>query len=251
MTNLLIDFISLLIIFSTCILLLVSQGRQSALMAINQVILSVGLLFSIVGVIGMLTNMSDPDAIGPAFAIACLTVLYSAAIKFLLSLYFMEKVSGGPMATDVSLPRRLMSYLLFVGLTLWCCQNSGGLLAFVDATTLLICVVLTGVSLFVLRLSGADNQWLVIKYLQPIGLLVFFMGLVGMIANVGNPKGVGPAMAMALLGLGYTCFIRISLVFLIPISVLPEPSNMQDSLWSGLGLAGLFLSFAALFISFS
>jgi flagellar motor component MotA len=34
--------------------------------------LSVGLLFAIVGVIGILTNMSDPDAIGPAFSIACI-----------------------------------------------------------------------------------------------------------------------------------------------------------------------------------
>lgn len=58
-------------------------------------------------------------------------------------------------------------------------------------------------------------------------------------------------MVMALLGLGYACFIPASLVFLIPIPVLPEPSNMQDSLWYGLGLAGLFLSLAALFISFS
>jgi hypothetical protein len=37
MTKMLIDFISLLIIFLTRILLLVSQGRHSALMAINMV----------------------------------------------------------------------------------------------------------------------------------------------------------------------------------------------------------------------
>ena len=69
-------------------------------------------------------------------------------------------------------------------------------------------------------------------------------------ANVGNSKGVGPKMAMAPLGPGNACFIRVSLVFLIPIPVLPEPSNMQNLLLTGLGLAGVFLSFAALFISF-
>ena len=42
-----------------------------------------------------------------------------------------------------------------------------------------ICAVLTRVSIFVLRLNGADNQRLIGTYLQPIGLLVFFMGLVG------------------------------------------------------------------------
>ena len=70
MTNMLIDFISLLIIFLTSILLPVSQGRHSALMAINISARAPGQLFAIV--IGILTNMSYPDAIGPAFSIACI-----------------------------------------------------------------------------------------------------------------------------------------------------------------------------------
>ena len=41
-----------------------------------------------------------------------------------------------------------------------------------------ICAVLTRVSIFVLRLNGEDNQELIGTYLQTIGLLVFFMGLV-------------------------------------------------------------------------
>ena len=38
------------------------------------------------GVIGMLGNMSDPRAIGPAMAFACLTLLYSNIASVLLKL---------------------------------------------------------------------------------------------------------------------------------------------------------------------
>ena len=81
--------------------------------------------------------MSDPDAIGPAFSIACICQFDFTVLS---------KLQG------------FISVLRF--------DNH-------------ICAVLTRVSIFVLRLNGADNQRLIGMYLQPIGLLVFFMGLVG------------------------------------------------------------------------
>ena len=46
----------------------------------------VGLIGFLMGVIGMLGNMSDPRAIGPAMAFACLTLLYSNIASVLLKL---------------------------------------------------------------------------------------------------------------------------------------------------------------------
>ena len=45
-----------------------------------------GLIGFLMGVIGMLGNMSDPRAIGPAMAFACLTLLYSNIASVLLKL---------------------------------------------------------------------------------------------------------------------------------------------------------------------
>ena len=39
---------------------------------------AMGMIGTLVGLVGMLQNMSDPKAIGPAMAIALLTTLYGA-----------------------------------------------------------------------------------------------------------------------------------------------------------------------------
>ncbi len=46
----------------------------------------VGLIGFLMGVIGMLGNMSDPRAIGPAMAFACITLLYSNIASVLIKL---------------------------------------------------------------------------------------------------------------------------------------------------------------------
>jgi len=52
-----------------------------------------GMIGTLVGVIMMLTNMSDPDSIGPGMAVAMITTLYGAVLANLLCLPFSEKLS--------------------------------------------------------------------------------------------------------------------------------------------------------------
>ena len=52
-----------------------------------------GMVGTLVGLIMMLTNMSDPDSIGPGMAVAMITTLYGAIIANLLCLPFSEKLS--------------------------------------------------------------------------------------------------------------------------------------------------------------
>ncbi len=53
---------------------------------------AMGLIGTIVGLVQMLQNLADPDAIGPAMAIALLTTLYGALIAFLVCGPIAEKL---------------------------------------------------------------------------------------------------------------------------------------------------------------
>lgn len=52
-----------------------------------------GMIGTLVGLIMMLTNMSDPDSIGPGMAVAMITTLYGAVLANLFCLPFSEKLS--------------------------------------------------------------------------------------------------------------------------------------------------------------
>lgn len=52
-----------------------------------------GMIGTLVGLIMMLTNMSDPDSIGPGMAVAMITTLYGAVVANLVCLPFSEKLS--------------------------------------------------------------------------------------------------------------------------------------------------------------
>lgn len=53
---------------------------------------AMGLIGTIIGLVQMLQNLSDPDAIGPAMAIALLTTLYGALIAFVICGPIAEKL---------------------------------------------------------------------------------------------------------------------------------------------------------------
>jgi chemotaxis protein MotA len=53
-----------------------------------------GMIGTLVGLVQMLANLSDPDAIGPAMAIALLTTLYGAMISQLYALPMADKINA-------------------------------------------------------------------------------------------------------------------------------------------------------------
>ena len=55
---------------------------------------AMGMIGTLVGLVGMLQNMSDPKAIGPAMAIALLTTLYGAFFANILAKPIAEKLEG-------------------------------------------------------------------------------------------------------------------------------------------------------------
>ncbi|MBC8272037.1 MAG: MotA/TolQ/ExbB proton channel family protein, partial [Gammaproteobacteria bacterium] len=55
---------------------------------------AMGTVGTLVGLVGMLQNMSDPKAIGPAMSVALLTTLYGAIIANVIAKPLAEKLDG-------------------------------------------------------------------------------------------------------------------------------------------------------------
>lgn len=61
-----------------------------------------GMIGTLVGLVQMLANMSDPKAIGPAMAVALLTTLYGALISNVICIPVMEKLDAKSKVEDVN-----------------------------------------------------------------------------------------------------------------------------------------------------
>lgn len=55
---------------------------------------AMGMIGTLVGLVGMLSNMDDPKSIGPAMAVALLTTLYGAVIGNMIALPFADKLKN-------------------------------------------------------------------------------------------------------------------------------------------------------------
>ncbi len=55
---------------------------------------AMGMIGTLIGLVQMLSNMSDPKSIGPAMAVALLTTLYGAVIANAMALPIAEKLNG-------------------------------------------------------------------------------------------------------------------------------------------------------------
>jgi chemotaxis protein MotA len=61
-----------------------------------------GMIGTLVGLVQMLSNLSDPNAIGPAMAVALLTTLYGALIAYLIALPMADKIELRRVAETVN-----------------------------------------------------------------------------------------------------------------------------------------------------
>lgn len=60
--------------------------------AVGDVAPAMGMIGTLVGLVGMLVNMNDPKAIGPQMAVALLTTLYGAVLANMVALPIADKL---------------------------------------------------------------------------------------------------------------------------------------------------------------
>ncbi len=82
------------------------ERSESIFRAIGDVAPAMGMIGTLIGLVQMLSNMSDPKAIGPAMAVALLTTLYGAVIANVIALPIADKLAHRN--TDERLSRLLI-----------------------------------------------------------------------------------------------------------------------------------------------
>jgi flagellar motor component MotA len=175
--------------------------------------LIVGVFGTIVGYVLTLGYMDDPKTLGPALAIAFMTTLYGTILGIFISipaLSLNKRIKALPDSgdsEDVKGPRAfrfemLIGYILFLGVMVWGI-SPGKMEMFMDWPPTLLVVGGT-VALVILAGKFAPGRAVTICFALT-GFLGSLSGLVRLLQNLNNPKGVGPAMAFTVL----SCFMAL------------------------------------------
>ena len=181
---------------------LTASFSRASLTIVVDLAYPVGLLGCSIGWVGILQNMIDPKAIAPIMAISFLPVLYAAVIHGLAS-----GRSRDLSEIDSTFVKKLVGSLVFVGLVIWAMDSAAGIGAFIDLSTVVLVVL--SILFFVIfdRVSGDTSKYgWGVRFLG-IGLLGFSIGFITMLANLDDPKAIGPAVAVAFLSLTYALFL--------------------------------------------
>lgn len=218
---------------------------ESGLTLISDLAYPVGLIALLIGLVGLLQNISDLDALPIALATAHVPLIYAAIGHGI--------VCGGRRdlsETDSSPVRKSVGTIIFLALTLWAANESAGLGIFV----LLDALVFTFVG--IIALVCADhllNKQDVVGWSQRllgIALFCFLCGLIGMLANLDERRAIGPAAALSLLGLLYPLILVVIGRIWLPEKMLNKNGSngtgllnlVVPVLFGVLALSGLLVS---------
>ena len=241
MLHYLIDLPSLQYIGLTLLAALLSAGFSKFYFKVaNSIVMQAGLVATLIGIVGMLQNMSDPKQLGPAMAVALLPIFYAMIISagnFLAS---------KNMILSAAEPKKLyqIGALLLWGLLLVLSMNqSSGLAPFVDWSSTIFMALPMAIIFLVSRFYPEKSFALITAtYLPYVGLIGFLMGFIGVLQNINDPRSIGPAMAISILTLMYANITSITIKL-----VIPEITQKTDSQsWNYLGMCLLFI--AVLFV---
>ena len=207
----LIDLFSFLFVISMTVAVSISSGLSRAKSALAEALPEIGVIGMYVGLLMMLHNMDDPNAIFPALAVACLPVLYASVIGFVVQ--NLGSTSEHNQTVAVSKLRYPSVILVFVVLFL-CTRGELGL--FLDLKTVSLTTLFVGVGIGLQLRQGEVDPVKARALFPTIGLIIGAMGIVLVLSNLSNPKAIGPAMAMAFLAILYTSLIRLLWIIIQP-----------------------------------
>lgn len=207
----LIDLFSFLFVISMTVAVSISSGLSRAKSALAEALPEIGVIGMYVGLLMMLHNMDDPNAIFPALAVACLPVLYASVIGFVVQ--NLGSTSEHNQTVAVSKLRYPSVILVFVVLFL-CTRGELGL--FLDLKTVSLTTLFVGVGIGLQLRQGEVDPVKARALFPTIGLIIGAMGIVLVLSNLSNPKAIGPAMAMAFLAVLYTSLIRLLWIIIQP-----------------------------------
>jgi len=227
------------------------SGRSANALAttVATVVLPVGIVGTIISVVAMFQNMSDPFTLGPAMAIALLPAIYAVIVKLGLDVYISEPPSERRAPSLILSATAVTLWMVAVVAIAW--LRSVGLSSLLNfgAMGATVVSVLCIVGLTAVSGSHAFADRLA-THLPSAGLVIFFAGSIGVLHALDDPSAVGPYVAIALLGLLYTISISVCLKLARPDLIAPRTSTSQWLVW-GTSLASLGGSVGIVLLSIS
>ena len=215
----LLDLLSLLFILSLVFAAVIMGGknlRKSAAF-IRETCIPMGIIGTLIGTVLMLQDLSDPTAIGPAFSVGLLTMLYGFILFSLLPSSQNPVMNAdndkNALPTHNWLPDIIGLGVLFVAIFSAMASN-GKPQIFFDVVAFTCVVLFTIVP--TLLYSDPEHNLLEGKliaarnYATTTTAISIIVGIAGGLANIEDPSAYGPYIAIALLGSIYCGIIIIT-----------------------------------------
>ena len=241
-----IDLISIIFIFVPIIAAMASLGISfNGVNLVRHIIAQVSVIGMLIGLVIMLGNASDPDSLGPAFAVMLLVLLYGA-IVYGLATALLNTKPDSPVSSQPPYRRAIACAVFMLGLA----AAMGNLPAFVDIPSIIFLTLSLIILYAILKATKSETISEALAHQLPyVGLIGFLMGVIGMLGNMSDPRAIGPAMAFACLTLLYSNIASVLLKLAKP-SVIENKNPLSlgylTSVIVGISIttAGLLLSFA-------
>ena len=241
-----VDLISIIFILVPIIAAMASLGISfNGVNLVRHIIAQVSVIGMLIGLVLMLGNASDPDSLGPAFAVMLLVLLYGA-IVYGLATALLNTKPDSPVSSQPPYRRAIACAVFMLGLA----AAMGNLPAFVDIPSIIFLTLSLIILYAILKATKSETISEALAHQLPyVGLIGFLMGVIGMLGNMSDPRAIGPAMAFACLTLLYSNIASVLLKLAKP-SVIENKNPLSlgylTSVIVGISIttAGLLLSFA-------
>jgi hypothetical protein len=239
-----IDLISIIFIFVPIIAAMASLGISfNGVNLVRHIIAQVSVIGMLIGLVIMLGNASDPDSLGPAFAVMLLVLLYGA-IVYGLATALLNTKPDSPVSSQPPYRRAIACAVFMLGLA----AAMGNLPAFVDIPSIIFLTLSLIILYAILKATKSETISEALAHQLPyLGLIGFLMGVIGMLGNMSDPRAIGPAMAFACLTLLYSNIASVLLK-------LAKPSVIENKNPLSLGyltsvIVGISITTAVLLLS--
>lgn len=241
-----IDLISVIFILVPIIAAMASLGISfNGVNLVRHIIAQVSVIGMLIGLVLMLGNASDPDSLGPAFAVMLLVLLYGA-IVYGLGTALLNTKPDSPVSSQPPYRRAIACAVFLLGLA----AAMENLQAFVDIPSIIFLTLSLIILYAILKATKSETISEALAHQLPyVGLIGFLIGVIDMLGNMSDPRAIGPAIAFACLTLLYSNIASVLLKLAKP-SVIENKDPLSlgylTSVIVGISIitAGLLLSFA-------
>ena len=241
-----IDSASFIFILLPIIAAIISGGISiHGVHLVRHIIAQVSVIGMLIGLVIMLGSMSDPDSIGPAFAVMLLVLLYGA-IVYGLATALLNTKPDSPVSSQPPYRRAIACAVFMLGLA----AAMGNLPAFVDIPSIIFLTLSLIILYAILKATKTETISEALAHQLPyVGLIGFLMGVIDMLGNMSDPRAIGPAIAFACLTLLYSNIASVLLK-------LAKPSVIENKNPLSLGyltsvIVGISITTAVLLLSFA